>query len=55
MNEVVKKILLAQGKFMPNMYLRQSGFAYSACGPFIKNKERIQKFKKTGFTIYLSK
>ena len=21
---------------------------YSACGPFIKNKERIQKFKETG-------
>ena len=56
MNEVVKKILLAQGKFMPNMYLRQSGFAYSACGPFIKNKERIQKLKKNReFTIYLSK
>ena len=53
MNEVVKKILLAQGKFMPNMYLRQSGFAYSACGPFIKNKERIQKFKKTGNSQYI--
>ena len=22
------------GKFMPEMHLRQSGFKYSACGPF---------------------
>ena len=28
---------------MPEMHLRESGFTYSACGPFIKNKERIQK------------
>ena len=33
---------------MPEMHLRQSGFAYSAWGPFTKNKERIQKFKETG-------
>ena len=30
------------------MHLRQCGFTYSACGPFTKNKERIQKFKETG-------
>ena len=24
------------------------GFWYNACGPFTKNKERIQKFKETG-------
>ena len=30
------------------MHLRQPGFTYSACGPFTKNKERIQKFKETG-------
>ena len=24
---------------MPEMYLRQPGFKYSACGPFTKNKE----------------
>ena len=29
------------------MHLKQSGFIYSACGPFTKNKERIQKFKET--------
>ena len=31
---------------MPEMHLRQPGFTYSACGPFTKNKERIQKLKK---------
>ena len=30
------------------MHLRQPGFTYSACGPFTKNKERIQKFIETG-------
>ena len=48
MNEIVNKFLLAGDKFMPEMYLKQPGFTYSACGPFIKNKERIQKFKETG-------
>ena len=33
--------------------LRQPGFTYSACGPFIKNKERIQKFKDTGHSRYI--
>ena len=31
---------------MPEIHLRQSGFAYSACGPFTKDKERIRKFKE---------
>ena len=53
MNEVVNKILLAGAKFMPNMYLKQPGFVYSACGPFIKNKEKIQKFKETGNSQYI--
>ena len=30
---------------MPEIYLKQPGFTYSACGPFTKSKERIQKFK----------
>ena len=46
MNEIVNKFLLAGDKFMPEMHLKQPGFTYSACGPFTKNKERIQKFKK---------
>ena len=30
------------------MHLRQPGFTYSACGPFTKSKEKIQKFIQTG-------
>ena len=48
MNKIINKFLLAGDKFMPEMHLRQPGFAYSACGPFTKNKESIQKFKETG-------
>ena len=40
---------------MPEMHLKQRGFTYSACGPFTKNKERIQKFKETGDTSYIYK
>ena len=29
------------------------GFTYSSCAPFTKNKERIQKFKKTGDSRYI--
>ena len=42
MNEIVTKFLLAANKFMPEMHLRQPGFTYSACCPFIKNKEKIK-------------
>ena len=46
MNEIVNKFLLAGDNFISEMHLKQPGFTYSACGPFTKNKERIQKFKK---------
>ena len=46
MNETGNKFLLAGDKFMPEMHLKQPGFTYSACEPFTKNKERIQKLKK---------
>ena len=29
------------------MQLKQPGLSYSVCGPFTKNKERIQKIKET--------
>ena len=38
---------------MLEMHLRQSGFTYSASGPFTKSRERIQKFKETGDSQYL--
>ena len=55
MNEIVNKFLLARYKFMPEMQLKQPGFTYSACRPFIKNKERIEKFKETADTNYIYK
>ena len=33
---------------MPEMHLKQPGFTYSVCGPFTKNKERIEMFMQTG-------
>ena len=47
MNKVVNNFLLVGDKFMPEMHLIQPGFTHSVCGPFTKNKERIQKFKET--------
>ena len=38
---------------MSEMHLRQTGFTYKACGPFTKNKERIQKLKETGDSQYI--
>ena len=40
---------------MSEMHLKQPGFTYSACGPFTKNKERIEKFMQTGNTDFIYK
>ena len=53
MNEIVNRFLLVGDKLTPEMHLLQPGFIYSACGPFTKNKERIQKFKETGDWRYI--
>ena len=53
MNEIANKLLLAGDRLMPTIHLRQPGFTYSACEPFTKNKERIQKFKETGYSRYI--
>ena len=55
MNEIINKFLLFGDKFMPEMHLKHPGFTYSACGPFTKNKERIQKFMQTGNTDFIYK
>ena len=55
MNNIISKFSLAGDKFMPEMHLRQPQFTYSACGPFNKHKQRIQKFKETGDTNYIYK
>ena len=51
MNEIVNKFLLAGDKFMSEMHLKQPDFTHSACGPFTRNKEKIEKFIQTGNTI----
>ena len=55
MNNVINKFLLAGDKFMPEIHLRKPQFTYSACGPFTKHEQRIQKFKETGDTNYVYK
>ena len=53
MNEMVNKLLLAGDEIKLEMHLRQSGFIYSVCGPFTKDKERTQKNKETGDSWYI--
>ena len=44
---------MAGDTFMPEMHLKQPGFTYSACGPFTKNKQRIQRFIETRDAKYI--
>ena len=53
MNNIINKFLLAGDKFMPEIDLRQPRFVYSACGPFTRHKERINKFKQTSDGRYI--
>ena len=53
MNEIVSKLLLTGDTFMREMHLKQSGFTYSACGPFTINTEGIEKFMQTGNTFFI--
>ena len=56
MNEIVNKFLLAGEKFLLKMHLRDPIVAtYSACGPFTRKKQRIQKLMETGDTNYIYK
>ena len=55
MNKNVNTFLLVGDKFMPEMHLKQLAFTYSACGPFTKNKERVEKFMETGNTNFIYK
>ena len=52
-SNVINKFLLVGDKFMPEIHLRQPQFPHSACGPFTKHEQRIQKFKETGDTNYI--
>ena len=53
MNEIGNKFLLVGDKFIPELHLKLPGFTYSACGPFTRNKERIEKFMQTGNTNFI--
>ena len=53
MNKITNKLLSAGDKFMPETHLGQPGSTCKVCGPFTKNKERIQKFKETGDSRYI--
>ena len=44
MNDIANKLLLTGDNFIPEMHLRQPEFTYSACGPFPKSKERMQRY-----------
>ena len=46
MNKIVNKFLLAGDKLMLELHLTKQGFTSSACAPFTKHRERIQKFKR---------
>ena len=52
MKKIIIKFLLGD-KFMPEMYLKQSGLTYSACVPLTKNKERIKNVNVTGDSRYI--
>ena len=55
MKEIVNKCLLAGDKFMPEMHLNQPDFTYSACGPFTKNKKRIEKLCRLEIQTFFTK
>ena len=53
MNKNVNKFLLTGDKFMSELHISQARATYSACGPFNKHLERIQKFEETVDLMYL--
>ena len=51
MNKIVNKFLLAEDKFMTEMYLRQPGF--TCLWNIYLNKERLQTFKEARDSWYI--
>ena len=52
MNKIVNKFFLDGDKFIPELHLRQPGFTYGNCGPFVNHHRRNQKFKETSDSNY---
>ena len=48
MNKIINSFLLTGDRFMPELHLKHAGFTCSACGPFTKHREKIQKFREAG-------
>ena len=46
MNAIVNKLLLAGHKVLREVYIKQPGFTYNACGSFTKNKGKYKQLKK---------
>ena len=46
MNKIINRFLLTGDKFMPELHLKKPRFTYSACGPFTKHRERIEKVRE---------
>ena len=56
MNNMINKFLLTADKFMPETHLKDLKVGtYSACGPFTRYRDRINKFIQTGDTNYIYK
>ena len=56
MNNIISKFLLTTDKFMPETHLKDLKVGtYSACGPFTRHKDRINKFIEIGNTNYIYK
>ena len=53
MNEIVNTFLLAGEKIVPEMHVKQSVLTYSACGPFTKNKKKIDKIMQSRNTDFI--
>ena len=54
MNNVISKFPLTADKFMPETHLKDlKAGTYSACCPFTRCKDRINKFIQTGDTNYI--
>ena len=48
MNKLINKILVTGDKFMLELHLKQPRLTNSACGPLIKHREKISKFREAG-------
>ena len=47
MNAIISKFLLTGDNSIPELHLKQLGFTYSACGPFLKEFKNLETHQKT--------